>query len=72
MKPRFPLLVVLALLLVIALAQGQGPALQNMFGTAFTYRGRLKQNGLAGTLSGGGFWAASGPNPYAYLPVILR
>ncbi len=32
----------------------------------------------AGALSGGGytllggFWAGSGPNPYAYLPVILR
>lgn len=46
-------------------------------GGGFTLGGTVGQPD-AGALSGGaytllgGFWAGSGPNPYAYLPVILR
>ncbi len=49
MKTRLSLLVVLSLLLMssmIGLGQAQGPVPQGIVGTAFTYQGQLKQNGL--------------------------
>ncbi|MGB9593694.1 MAG: hypothetical protein ACPL7R_06125 [Anaerolineae bacterium] len=49
MKARLSLLVVLSLLLMssmIGLGQAQGPMPQGIVGTAFTYQGQLKQNGL--------------------------
>jgi hypothetical protein len=49
MKMRGSLLVILSLVLVslsAGLGQAQGPTPQGMVGTAFTYQGQLKQNGL--------------------------
>ncbi|MBC7259694.1 MAG: tail fiber domain-containing protein [Chloroflexi bacterium] len=49
MKPRVFLAITLSFLLalsILSLGQAQGPMPQGVMGTAFTYQGQLKQNGL--------------------------